>query len=168
MAIKAKFVGREKLTQKLREIAPAVEVEYAKAIETGAKELADAIRARAPRGTKGEYANSIEAARVADRPGQKMVGIEQTKDPNAWGIFANYIWRFLEYGTKAHIIKPKRTKRLVFETSDGETVSASQVKHPGQTARPHIFPTYRAMRKRVRSRVTRAINKAVKKVASGS
>lgn len=157
--------GREALTRKLRQIVPEAETEYARAIETGAKELASAIQARAPRDT-GDYGASINAAKLAGRnTGQKPIGVQATKDPNAWGIFADFIWRFIEYGTKAHIIKAKNAKRLVFSLDDGTTVGTPQVRHPGQAAQPHIFPTYRAMRKRIRSRVTRAINKAVKKVA---
>lgn len=159
------MLGREALTRKLQAIVPEAETEYAKAIETGAKELAEAIRSRAPR-DKGDYAASIEAAKLAGRnSSQKPVGIQATKDPNAWGVFASFIWRFIEYGTKAHVIRPKNAKRLVFQADDGTTVGAMQVKHPGQAAQPHIFPTYRAMRRRIRSRVARSINKAVKKAA---
>lgn len=53
----------------------------------------------------------------------------------AWGLFASYIWRWLEHGTK------------------------------NMRAQPHIFPTYRSMKKRFRSRMGRAVRKAVKKVA---
>jgi len=166
MALKAKFAGREALTRKLRQIVPEAELEYAKAIEVGAKELAEAIRARAPRGETGDYAASIEAGKVAGRnDGRKAIGIQATKDPHAWGIFADWKWRFLEFGTKAHIIKPKLAKRLSFTASDGERVTAAQVSHPGTAAQPHIFPTFRAMRKRIRARVSRSINKAVRKVA---
>ncbi len=35
------------------------------------------------------------------------------------------------------------------------------------TARPYFYPSYRAVRKRVKSRVTRATNKAIKQVAAG-
>lgn len=164
--VKAKFEGREKLTRKLQKLVPEAEKEYSKAIETGARELAGAIAARAPRDS-GEYVASIEADKLSSRPGKSQVGIQQTKDPNAWGIFANYIWRFIEYGTRAHVIKAKNASRLVWRNETGDTVAAARVSHPGQAAQPHIFPTYRAMRKRIRSRVTRAINKAVRKVAAG-
>lgn len=166
MALKAKFLGRDALTQKLRQIVPEAEIEYAKAIETGAKELAEAIRARAPRGEGGDYAASIEAGKVAGRnDGRKPIGINASKDPHAWGVFADWYWHFLEFGTKAHIIRPKLARRLSFTAADGERVTAAQVSHPGTTAQPHIFPTFRAMRKRIRARVARSINKAVRRVA---
>jgi HK97 gp10 family phage protein len=39
--------------------------------------------------------------------------------------------------------------------------------HPGTKAQPFFWPGYRAVRKRVRSRITRSINKAIKDVAAG-
>lgn len=162
MALRAKFVRREALTRKIREVAPEVEKAYAEGIATGAKELAEAIRPRAPR-EYGDYARSIEAARIADRPGSKaQVGIAQTKDPNAWGIFADWYWRFIEFGTRAHVIKGKRGGFLRFTAADGTAVRTRQVSHPGAPRQPHIFPTYRAYRKRIRRRVAGAINKALK------
>lgn len=41
---------------------------------------------------------------------------------------------FPDSGTRAHVIRPKRGKVLVFE-SGGETVFARVVHHPGNTAR---------------------------------
>ncbi|WP_246252537.1 HK97 gp10 family phage protein [Ancylobacter pratisalsi] len=163
MALKARMIGRDALLKKIREVVPNAEVEYAKAIEIGAKELAEAIRARAPRKT-GKYAASIEAGKIAGRnDGRAPIGIQRTKDPHAWGIFADFRWRFIEFGTKGHIIKPNKARRLAFTASDGTQVYAARVKHPGSTRRPHIFPTYRGMSKRIRSRVARAINKSLKK-----
>lgn len=40
--------------------------------------------------------------------------------------------------------------------------------HPGTQAQPFFYPAYRALRRRIKSRVTRAAKKAAKSVASGS
>lgn len=168
MALKAKFVGREAVTRKIREVAPEVEKAYAKGIEDGAKELANAIRPRAPR-QFGDYAQTIQAAPLSSRPnGLSSVGIGTTKDPNAWGIFADWYWRFLEFGTRSHIIKARRGGRLKFVARDGKRVSARQVSHPGTPRMPHIFPTYRAYRKRIRRRIASAINKALRQKFGGT
>jgi HK97 gp10 family phage protein len=66
-------------------------------------------------------------------PGRTPVGISATKDPNAWGIFADFKWRWLEFGTRK------------------------------MRARPHIFPTYRAARKKIRRKIANAINKEIRK-----
>lgn len=162
MALKAKFVRRDALVSKIREIAPEVEKAYAEGIATGAKELAEAIKPRAPR-ELGDYARSIEAAPLSSRKkGKSPVGISLTKDPNAWGIFADWYWRFIEFGTRAHVIKSRRGGFLRFTASDGTKVRTRRVSHPGSPRQPHIFPTYRAFRKRIRRRVASAINKALK------
>lgn len=135
MRTRAKFEGREKVMARLRAITPAAEANLAVAQLEAAKALADKIRPRAPRDT-GEYAASIEGDRLSARPnsGASRVGLKgQTKDKNATGIFAEFIWRFLEFGT----VKMVR--------------------------RPHIFPTYRAEKKTIRRKMANAVNKALRK-----
>lgn len=39
--------------------------------------------------------------------------------------------------------------------------------HPGTQAQPFFYPPYRALRRRIKSRVTRATKKAIQRVASG-
>ncbi|HTV69327.1 MAG TPA: HK97-gp10 family putative phage morphogenesis protein [Rhizobiaceae bacterium] len=134
MAIKAKFLGRDAVTRKLRKLVPDAEKQAAIAQMEAAMDLASAIRPRAPRLT-GEYADSIQGDRLSNRR-EAAVGA-RTKDPNATGIFASWKWRWLEFGT---------------------------VKMP---ARPHIMPTFRAARKRIRRKVANAINKAVRKAKAG-
>jgi len=147
MRTQVKWLGREALYRRLNQLLPNVEQEIAVEQLEGAKELANRIRPRAPRNT-GHYSNTIEADRLSNRPSDRRVGgkvkttsagktVIATKDPNATGIFAEFIWRFLEFGT---------------------------VK---MAARPHIFPTYRAYRKRLRQRIAGAVNKAVRKAKKG-
>lgn len=129
--------------RRLRALVPAAEAELAKEQLEGAVELANRIKPRAPRNT-GRYAASIQGDRLANRPGERRIGgkvkatgvgrqLSATKDPNATGVFAEFIWRFLEFGT---------------------------VK---MAARPHIFPTFRAYRKKLRRRMANAVNRAVRK-----
>jgi len=169
MAFRARITpqSRDAVMKRLRELVPEAEAAAATAQEASAKELAEAIRGRARR-RSGEYADSIQAAKLAGRnDGKKPIGISATKDPNAWGIFANFIWRFLEFGTRPHTISAKNKPNLSF-TVGGKRIVTKQVAHPGSKAFPHIFPTYRAMKKRIRRRVAAAINKAIKKKAATS
>jgi len=157
--------SRDAVMKRLREIVPEAEAAAAAAQEISAKELAEAIKGRAPR-FSGEYVNSIRAVKLAGRNDDlKPVGLEQTKDPNAWGIVALYIWRFIESGTRPHTIAAKKKGRLAFRIGD-RLIRTPLVAHPGMKARPHIFPTYRALKKRIRRRVATAINKAIKAKAS--
>lgn len=135
MRTRAKFEGRDKVMARLRAITPAAESELAVAQLDAAKGLADKIKPRAPRRT-GQYAASIQGDRLSNRPdsGGSRIGLKgQTKDKNATGIFAEWIWRLLEFGT----VKMAR--------------------------QPHIFPTYRAEKKTVRRKMANAVNKALRK-----
>ena len=140
MAIKAKILGREKVMRLLNQVVPEAEKELAKAQMEGAQQLANKIKPRAPGPRTGAYQASIQAARLADRPKERAVGGSaanaNTKDPNATGVFADYIWRFLEFGTV------KMAKR------------------------PHIFPTYRQEKPKIRRKMAAAVRKAVKRVKS--
>ncbi|TPJ76194.1 HK97 gp10 family phage protein [Mesorhizobium sp. B2-6-3] len=137
MRPKVKWEGREALYRRLNQLLPNVEKEVAVEQLEGAKELASRIKPRAPRNT-GRYADSLIGDKISNQKGKRAVGLPgKTKDPNATGIFGEYIWRFLEFGT---------------------------VK---MGARPHIFPTYRAYRKTLRRRIAGAVNKAVRKARKG-
>lgn len=100
------------------------------------------------------------------KAGQTISKTGRAVNTRAWGIFAAWWWRYIEFGAKGHIIKPKAKKMLVFKGKDGAVHRAKAVHHPGAAAQPHIFPTYRAYRKRIRSRMARGINQAIKQVAS--
>jgi HK97 gp10 family phage protein len=130
--VKAKWEGRDKVMARLRSVLPATEQELASTQVEVARELANRIKPRAPVRT-GRYRDSIEGAKLSSRPGDKFIGRGKTKDPNATGIFADFRWRWLEFGT---------------------------VRMP---ARPHIFPTYRAYRKELRRKMANAVNKAVRR-----
>lgn len=135
MRIKAKVEGRETLYRRLRELVPDAEKELAVAQLEGAKEIARRIKGRAPVDT-GSYRASLEGDKLVNRPNQQRVGRGlkgQTKDPNATGVFAEFIWRFLEFGT----VKMAR--------------------------QPHVYPTFRAYRKTMRRKMAGAVNKAVRK-----
>lgn len=129
---RVKRESRDAVMKRLRELAPAAETAAAKAQAEAARDLAEAIKPRLRR-RSGKLAASIEADLVSNRPGQKPVGIGESKDPNAQGIFAIWYWRFVEFGTRR------------------------------SRAFPAIFPTYRQMRKKIRRKVASAINREIKK-----
>lgn len=161
MAIKAKL-SREIMERRLFALAPKAEAEISGAIEAGTKELATAIQQGAPSKT-GEYRDSIRAVPLAGFNGDKnrLVGIQVTKSKLAWAVIADWYWRFIEFGTRPHTIKAKRVSDLVF-FSKGKKIVTPEVAHHGATAHPHIFQAYRALRKKMRSRISRALSKAVK------
>ncbi|WP_028753715.1 HK97 gp10 family phage protein [Rhizobium leucaenae] len=158
MALKAKILGREALTAKLDQLAPAA-TKYANAAKLAvAEEAAEKMRDAAPRGATLEYAESIAGDLLKNHPDAKQVGITPTKDPDAAGIFAEWIWNFLEFGTAPHNTAPGGGTALgqATHTAGGGT------QHPGTQAQAHIFPTWRSYKKTAKQKIQAAIRKGVR------
>ncbi|WP_319528983.1 HK97 gp10 family phage protein [uncultured Cohaesibacter sp.] len=144
--LKSKFTGKQKAFQQLRRVAPEITEELNKGMQKSAEEVAGLARDLAPK-QSGDYAETIQAKPIEDEAGVP-----------SWGVFASWIWRFIEFGTQAG----KRGERV---QQKGRSRKVGRT-HPGTPARPHIWPAYRAFRKRIKGRTTRSINKAVKRAVS--
>ena len=53
--------------------------------------------------------------------------------------------RFIEYGTRPHVILPRRSNVLAF-TVGGSLVFAKKVNHPGTKAQPFMWPAFKENR----------------------
>ena len=117
-----------RLASKVQSVAPHKSGRYSAAIRGAYLSAYPAAVARA------------QAAKTAPTTGARLpTSGSNSVDPTAVGLFAPYIWAWLEFGT---------------------------VK---MTRRPHIYPTYRAWRPLMRRSMTAVVNKAVKKaVADGN
>lgn len=158
MALKAQFLGRDAVMRRLGDLVPEAEKDIAAAQMEAAEDLAGEIESRAPIGdgpTAGDYRASIRAGRLADRALDRRVGgqvlvtnagkqFRATKDPNATGVFASFKWRWIEFGTKERFRKS----------------GASSGVMPRQ---PHVMPTYRAARPRIRRKIAAALRKAIRR-----
>lgn len=148
--VEVRVRGLDRSLARLRNIAPTLDAEMAKALGKSADEVVQTAQALAPRDT-GEYAASINArqmdgtATFQDRKNvtvkrglfrgsttKLQVSSRTVSATMSFGIFADWIWHFLEFGT---------VKR---------------------TATPHLFPAYRLLRKRIMGRAKRAMGKAIK------
>lgn len=158
MVFKAEVLGREDLTRRLNALAPNIEKYAAVEKKAAGDELADAVRLRAPTGETLDYMESIQADVIADRPAQELMGIRASKDPAAVGLFAKFIWRFLEFGTRPHNVAKGGGTAI----GKKQTEASGAIMHPGSVAKPHIFPTYRAMKPKIRSRIKSAVNRAIR------
>jgi HK97 gp10 family phage protein len=135
--------GREKVMAKLRALVPSAEKEMGLAMLAAGHMLADKIRAVAPIDDPadtpgrppGRYRNSIRAAKLADEGtgGATRLASTATKDKNAVGIYGEYVWRFLEFGTSRTV------------------------------AQPHVFPIFRANKKMIRQHVNAALKRSIKR-----
>lgn len=165
MALKATMIGRNEAMKMLDRISPAITVSLGGMQLKVARDLAEKIRNVAPVRT-GKYRDSINAARLSDRPGAAPFGkgeFNKTTDPNATGVFAAWYWYMIEFGTPPHTIRAKNAPRLVFEGREGVLKYMREVSHPGTTRYAHIFPIYRSEKKNMKRRMARAVNVALKK-----
>jgi len=70
--------------------------------------------------------------------------------------------RLVEFGTAPHEIRPKRPGGLL--NINGRLIES--VSHPGAKPTPFFYGPYRALKRTIRGRITRATKKGIKK-ASG-
>lgn len=150
-----KIDGRERLLAKMRALPNEVRSAIKQALAEGADEIQEMQKRMAPVGATGNLRDSI----VQTWGGGKvryssLAATSEAGDPdlsvrisagNSGVRYAHHV----EFGTAPHINAGKFPGTY----------------NPGTAARPFFYPAYRALRKRVKSRVTRATTKAAKKVA---
>lgn len=143
--------GLRELERKLTKTIPARVREATKeAMETGATELVAMMKRLVPTDS-GDLRDSIGWTwGEAPRYSQKIASVKAQAGDLAITIYAgNDKVRYahiVEFGSKGHINAGK---------FDG-------TEHPGTTAQPFFYVSWRAMKRRIRSRVTRNMRKAIK------
>ena len=133
--------GLRKLKRKMRRTIPrAVRAATRDAMRKGAEEVVSSARQFVPRGETGELHDSIGWT-FGDPPGGSLVLGERkaANDSLVLTVFAGnkkaFYVRFVEFGTQ------------------------------GMSAQPFFFPAYRLNQKRIKSRVTRSMKKAIREGA---
>ena len=158
MGINYKMQGRAELTRRLERLVPGVTENVAKAKLEVAQEAAAKIAQAAPKRT-GKYAASIKGERQADNPNVKpVIGHRESKDPDATGVYAPFIWRWLEFGTKPHVT----TKGGGSNAGKLRAAASGTGLHPGSRKFPHIYPTWRSMKPKAKRKIANAINKYIR------
>ncbi|PDS67962.1 MULTISPECIES: HK97-gp10 family putative phage morphogenesis protein [Rhizobium] len=148
--------GLKELQRKLDRLPAVAKARIREAMEQGADEIVSMMRSLVPTDS-GDLRDSIawtwgRAPKGALTLGKvQSVGGDLTITVYAGNATAYYS-RFVEFGTAPH-------------TAGGMFAGATI---PAIAASPFFFVSYRANRKKVKSRITRAINKAAKQVAAGS
>lgn len=167
---RSRMRNRERLLAKLAAIPDAVRKEIAGALDKGADEIV-AMQKRLVPEDSGDLKRSIRKVKGTYTPENANVrGMASggKGDPDLTvrivaGDDKAWYARFVEFGTAPHTIKAKNPSGLLY--FNGTRVP--QVNHPGSEPRPFFYPAYRALRRRVKSRIARATTKAVKSVAGG-
>lgn len=147
---------RDRLLKKMAALPPAVRKALKESITQGADEITAMQRRLAPTKT-GKLRASIKQTWGGGKVAHASVGgggagegdPDLTVTLSAGDRSVRYA-HLVEFGTAPHTL--------------GGIFAGAQ--HPGTTARPFFFPAYRALRRRVKSRITRAAKKAARQVAS--
>ncbi|MFC4172640.1 HK97-gp10 family putative phage morphogenesis protein [Microvirga sp. GCM10011540] len=153
----AKVRNREKLLRKLAALPQKVRDHVGPAIRQGADEIVAMQKRLAPKDS-GALARSIQAVRGSYTPENanvRGVGTTGEGDPDLTvhivaGNAEAWYARLVEFGTAPHENKGK----------------FAGTQHPGTRPQPYFYPPVRALRRRVKSRITRATKKAAKEAAS--
>ncbi|MGU3495930.1 HK97 gp10 family phage protein [Xanthobacteraceae bacterium A53D] len=154
----ASIRGRDRLLKKLKQLPVVARSEIKQALAQSADELVAKQKALA---SSKRVADSIEQS-WGDKPASGPTGMLVSGGPVAgdpdltvWitaGSWEAYWARWEEFGTAPH--------------KQGGFMRGTM--HPGTRARPFFFPPFRMMKKKMRSRISRASTRAAKKVAGGS
>jgi hypothetical protein len=150
-------LGLPSLRKKLKRLPELAREEIRKAMEAGAAEMVALAKSLVPRDS-GDLANSIGWT-WGDAPKGSMALGEVRGGAGAGNLritiyagSSEVFWaRWVEFGTSPHANAGQ------FEGSE----------HPGTAAQPFFFVSFRALRRRIKGRVSRAITKSAKRAASG-
>jgi HK97 gp10 family phage protein len=154
--VTAKVLRLKQLQKKLHRLPAKVKQRIREAMEKGADEIVGMMQNLVPIGSSMALHDSIgwtygRAPKGAMTIGKvQSVGGDLTITIYAGNSEAFYA-RWVEFGTSGH-------------TAGGKFAGATI---PAIPASPFFYVSFRANRRRVRSRISRAINKAAKEVAAG-
>lgn len=172
MARSTTIIGLDRLNKKLKKLPEQAEKRIKEAMEQGANEIVAMMKSLAPE-VSGDLRDSIGWT-WGERPkySQALATVKSSDGKLALTIYAgNSKVRYahlVEFGTAAHDIYGKRQGFLGRRKAMGKDGRfGTHVKHPGATAKPFFFVSWRALRRRTKSRITRAITKSAKEAAAG-
>lgn len=150
-----KISGRERLLAKMKALPSAVRSAMKQSLAQSADELTDMQKRLAPV-KSGALRESITQTWGGGKVAYSSLNAEAgAGDPDltvrisAGNTKVRYA-HLVEFGTAPHVV--------------GGKFAGAQ--HPGTTAQAFFYPPYRALRRRIKSRMTRTSNKAAKQVAA--
>lgn len=184
MATRVTLSGLDKLNRRLTQLPTQARKEIALAMEKGAQDIVDFAKTLAPVGQSSGVNSSNNPGALRDSIGW-IWGSKPPKGSISLGsvvaggnnvnrkdgdlvitIFAGndkaFYARWVEFGTKSHGIDAKQAPTM----GRAGASFGTHVDHPGAVAHPFFYPAYRAMQKRTKRRISNAVIKSVKKVAS--
>lgn len=150
-----KIEGLDRLNRKLRALPIVAQKRIREAMEQGADEIVRMMKSLCPTDS-GDLRDSIAWTwGSAPKGAMTLAKVTQTGSENTLTIYAGnaeaFYARWVEFGTASH-------------TAGGLFAGATI---PAIPASPFFYVSFRANRRKVKGRITRAINKAAREVAAG-
>lgn len=169
----ARPTGYDKLMRQLKAFPEMVRRQAAEDVKAGALDLKAAIRRACP---DPKIAKSVDARPGANNQAKNAANVAFADARVGAGlsylVFAGpglqfpMAARWMEYGTKPHLIQPKNAKVLHFGGGNmPETFTGQPIHHPGERAQPYFMPTVRANKARIKNRIIRNARKAAQAAA---
>lgn len=171
--------GLDRLKRQIAAL-PRLQVEAAaRSLEQGAAELANAISRAVPART-GDLAASVGYAPLGQAPETSATQAFRGSNTERAGVLGEaglgfevfagnnvaFYARWVEFGTAPSVAGERMGARNSDVNQSKSLGRLSYRTHPGTPAQPFFFPTVRAHKKRLKSRVVRNANKAAKAAAS--
>lgn len=165
----ARIVGKERLNVMLKQLPGATRSAIKQAIAAGADEIMALQKRTAPkRPGSGKLRDSITQTWGGGRVKWSSMGTkggipgdpDMTVRISAGNSGVRYS-HLVEFGTKPHDIT-KMSGRRWYKRLGTKPKSR---RHPGAKAQPFFYPSYRLLRKKVKSRISRAAVKAIRQIA---
>lgn len=161
-----KVENLSQLQHKLRGLPDTVHEAAAEEIQATGIKIRDNARRRVPVDT-GELRANIKK-RSRDRGLDAWVGLA-----HAGGRGRHFYARFIEFGTRQHVIEPRREEVLYSgarsglggRQSSGFGPVSGDVVHPGTPARPFLQPAIEEERRGFPERLARTVSLELKKLA---
>ena len=147
-----KWTGGDKLRRKLNSIPPRVAAAMSRALVQNAEELVGKMKNAAPYDS-GDLIDSIQWQFTSASNGEtrgSVKGAEGLSVTISAGGGLAYYATWVEFGTPPHI--------------NGGKFAGTQ--HPGTENQPFFWPIYRLNMRRIKGRLSRAQNQAIKEVAA--
>jgi len=164
MASDVNIKGGKELMQFLNQLPLNIEKNIMRsALRAGARVVANEAKKNVPV-DMGQLKASIRTSSNVKKGGVEAYARAGGRKNKSKGTDQSAFYaQFVEFGTAAHIIYPKKGKKLKFKASDGSTRFANFVLHKGAKAHPFMRPAYDAknqeaivaVMKRIRERLTK-------------
>lgn len=160
-----------RIVNKLKQIPDVAVAAAARAMEEGAEEIVQAMKAAVP-ADSGALRDSIGWTWGELPPGSFM--IDEIRSGTSRGdqyatlrirIYAGdsdiFYARFVEFGTQAGD-RNARVQARATDVNQNRSGRKSYRTHPGTPAQPFFFPTWKQMRNRYRNKIRAAVRAAIK------